>query len=51
MAEKKKVVVAKETQPIIYSENVIVKKIRKGKVISVKQSHNSGYNSLFKFWM
>ena len=49
MAEKKKVVVAKETQPIIYSGNVTVKKIRKGKVISVKQSHNSGYNSLFKF--
>lgn len=49
MARKKKVVVAKESQPIIYSGNVIIKKIRNGKVISVKESHNSGYNSLFKF--
>ena len=51
MARKKKTETLKVTEvnPIIYSGQVTIKKIKKGKVISTQKIHNEGTNHLFKF--
>ena len=49
MARKKKTVTVKDSQPIIYSGNVTVKKIKNGKIVSTQTMHNAGYNPLFQF--
>lgn len=51
MAGKKKVDTIKLTKekPIVYSGQVIIKGIKKGKVTSTKTYHNEGTTELFKF--
>lgn len=47
--KKEKVVAITESTPIKYEGTVIIKKLNKGKVTSVKKIHNKGYDRLFKF--
>lgn len=47
--KKKKVVTVQEESPILYSGKVIIKKIKKGKVVSTTVSHNLGTRHLFNF--
>lgn len=47
--KKTKTVEVVESQPISYSGKVIIKKIKKGKVVSTQVSHNEGTTELFKF--